>query len=78
MSEQMMPLSDAAKVMQTTPLNVLMHIKRGLLKGVEEKGQWFVNPESLEALLARTGGSKADNVCSSGCDKKTACGGGCG
>ena len=78
MSEQMMPLSDAAKVMQTTPLNVLMHIKRGLLKGVEEKGQWFVNPESLEALLARTGGSKADNVCSSGCDKKNACGGGCG
>ncbi len=78
MSEQMMPLSDAAKVMQTTPLNVLMHIKRGLLKGVEEKGQWFVNPESLEALLARTGGSKADNVCSSGCDKKNSCGGGCG
>jgi len=78
MNDQMMPLSDAAKVMQTTPLNVLMHIKGGLLKGIEEQGQWFVNPESLDALLARTGGSKADNVCSSGCDKKTACGGGCG
>ncbi len=78
MSEQMIPLSDAAKVMQTTPLNVLMHIKRGLLKGVEEKGRWLVNPESMEALLAKTGGSKADNVCSSGCDKKNACGGGCG
>jgi len=78
MSEQMMLLSDAAKVMQTTPLNVLMHIKRGLLKGVEEKGQWLVNHKSLEALLAKTGGSKADNVCSSGCDKENACGGGCG
>ncbi len=78
MSKQMMPLSDAAKIMQTTPLNVLMHIKRGLLKGVEEKGQWLVEPESMEALLAKTGGGKADEVCSSACDKKHACGGGCG
>jgi hypothetical protein len=78
MSKQMMPLSDAAKVMQTTPLNVLMHIKRGLLKGVEEKGQWMVDHESMKALLAKTGGGKADDVCSSGCDKKHACVGGCG
>ena len=78
MSKQSLTISEAAKILQTTPLNVLMHIKRGLLLGTEEDDGWMIDKISLDALLAKTGGVKADEVCSSGCAKKHACGGGCG
>jgi hypothetical protein len=54
-----------------------MHIKRNLLQGVEEDGIWMIDCQSLEVLLAKTGGSKAKEVCASGCGKKHSCGGGC-
>ena len=75
--EQMMPIAEAARRLQTTPLNVLMHIKRGLLKGGEENGSWLVDCASLDVLVARTGGGKVKNVCANECAKKHACGGGC-
>lgn len=75
--EEMLPINKAAEIMKTTPLNVLMHIKRGLLRGIEEGGAWMVGVYSLEALLAETGGRKAKDLCASGCTKKHACGGGC-
>ena len=78
MNEQVMPLEEAAKALKTTPLNILMHVKRGMLVGVEEEDGWMIDKNSLTALIAKTGGSKADGVCSSGCAKKHACGGGCG
>lgn len=71
-------ISIVAETLKTTPLNVLMHIKRGMLVGSEEEGNWMIDKESLEALIERTGGGKADDVCVSGCTKKHACGGGCG
>jgi len=79
MTEQIsrLPLASVAEKMNTTPLNVLMHIKRGMLTGVEEEGGWMIDIQSLEALMAKTGGSKAEDLCSSGCAKKHACGGGC-
>ena len=67
----------AAGILNTTPLNVLMHVKRGLLAGVEEAEGWMIDRASLEVLIARTGGKAAD-VCASGCARKHACGGGCG
>lgn len=67
-----------AEQLKTTPLNVLMHVKRGLLKGTEEDGLWMIDKASLDTLLARTGGGKAADVCSGGCTRKHACGGGCG
>ncbi len=69
----MVSLEDAAKRLQTTPLNVLMHLKRGLLAGVEEDGLWQIDVTSLAALLEKTGGGKAANVCASGCSKKHGC-----
>jgi hypothetical protein len=75
--EQRITITEAARRLQTTPLNVLMHIKRGLLKGVEENGVWLVDCVSLGGLQARTGGGKAHDVCASACSKKHACGGGC-
>lgn len=72
-----LPLAVAAKKMGTTPLNILMHIKRGILQGVEEDGVWTIDNQSLDALMAKTGGGKVQNVCASGCGKQHACGGGC-
>ena len=67
------PLQEAARRLQTTPLNVLMHLKRGLLKGVENEDLWLVDAVSLVELQARTGGGKAADVCASGCSKKHGC-----
>lgn len=72
-----LPIAIVAEKMNTTPLNVLMHIKRGMLEGSEIDGVWQVECASLDALLAKTGGGKAADLCSSGCAKKHACGGGC-
>jgi hypothetical protein len=72
-----LPLADVAALMNTTPLNVLMHIKRGLLQGIEEHGDWLVERDSLDALLQRTGGSRAENVCAAGCAGKHGCGSSC-
>lgn len=71
-------ITDVAKLLNTTQLNVLMHIKRGLLRGSEEEGGWMIDQESLDAFLAMSGGVKSEDVCASGCAKKHACGGGCG
>ena len=68
----LLPISEAAKQMKSTDLNVLMHVKRGLIKGEEREGEWFVDQSSLsEFLAAHTG--KADV-----CEKKEHCGSGCG
>lgn len=77
MMVKMLPISKAAEVMHTTELNVLMHIKRGHLKGTETDGAWMIDGDSLEKLLARTGGVKVDDICTSGCDKQHSCAGGC-
>jgi hypothetical protein len=77
MSKKLIPIMEAAEILHTTQLNVLMHIKRGYLAGIEEDGTWLVDDQSLEALLLKTGGHKAEDVCASGCAKKHACGGGC-
>ena len=72
-----LPIPEVAEKLNTTPLNVFMHIKRGLLRATEEDGTWLVDVQSLDELMAKTGGSKAEDVCASGCSKKHACGGGC-
>lgn len=78
MNEQMLPIVEAARLLHSTPMNVLMHIKKGLLVGVETNIGWEVSRDSLKALMDRTGYAKPGSVCSSGCAKKHACGGGCG
>ena len=70
-----LPVADVAPMIQTTPLNVLMHIKRGLLIGVEQEGGWLVDPESLAALLSKRAAGELPAVCQSSCSKKAS---GCG
>lgn len=78
MNDSIRPISEVANILQTTPLNILMHIKRGLLLGHEEDGVWMIDQASLDAFLAKHGGARSVDVCASGCAKKHACGGGCG
>ena len=75
--KEKMPIATVAEKLNSTQLKVLMHIKRGLLKGVEEEGVWFIDVDSLEEFLVKCGGNKAEDVCASGCAIKHECGGGC-
>lgn len=68
-------LSAAAAVLGSTPLNVLMHVKRGHLLGIEGESGWLVDPASLATLLDTRRAGDAPTVCSRSCARKT---GGCG
>jgi len=67
------PITEVAQLLGTTPLNVLMHIKRGLLVGREQEGGWLVDPESLTALLRKRDAGELLAVCQSGCSKHHGC-----
>jgi len=72
---EVISMEDAAQLLNTTPLNVLMHIKRGLLKGQECDGSWFVLSDSLERYIADSGGGKSRELCKhKTCSCSSACG----
>jgi ADP-ribosyl-[dinitrogen reductase] hydrolase len=76
-TEETIPLDQAALQLQTTPLNLLMHIKRGLIKATEIDGVWMVCLKSLESFAAENNNQKAADLCSSGCSKADSCGSHC-
>lgn len=63
---------EAAALLGTTRLRIMMLIKEGMLKGAEEGGEWFVDRESLDCFNARGGDATARRTC------RTSCGGNCG
>jgi hypothetical protein len=67
MPNKMITLAAAAGRLQSTPLNVLMHIKRGLLAGEEVEGCWWVESASFERLLQNRGTEPKVNLCQSNC-----------
>ena len=67
------PLAQAAEILTSTPLNVLMHIKRGLLVGKECEDGWRVAAQSLEALVRQRGETGAATVCASRSVKAHGC-----
>ncbi len=69
------PIARVAEELGSTPLNVLMYIKRGLLVGEEIDGQWQVETRSLSELLRRRLAGNAPAVCRSACARHA---GGCG
>jgi len=69
-----MSLDEAAQTLKTTELNVLMHIKRGLLEGREEEDGWTVSGESLIVFMARHDGHRKVDLCGSGCGRADGCG----
>ena len=71
-TNKQIPLNIAALKAHTTTLNLLMHIKRGLLPAAEEQGQWLISEADLDAFIA--GNRKADpselcvhSHCAKGC-----------
>jgi hypothetical protein len=70
----MVPLDQAAAQLATTPLNVLMHLKRGLLSGAETDDGWLVTAASLAALLQKRAEGAAPLICQSSCGKAGGCG----
>jgi len=69
-------IATVAKVLKTTPLNVLMHIKRGLLSGEEVAGVWYVLATSLDNYLLNTKEAAHGSLCKSHCKHK--CSSSCG
>jgi hypothetical protein len=69
----LVPIGEAAKTLKTKELNVLMHIKRGLLQGLEGAEGWQVTAASLTALVGAGPAEKSQEVCPPSCGK----GGGC-
>lgn len=76
-SNRDLTLQEVTTTLETTPLNVLMHIKRGLLVGTEEADGWRIPAASLESFISRTGGQKARLIGGHGCGKAGGCGGSC-
>ena len=75
MNNEKIPLSEAAIQLESTPLNVLMHVKRGSLIGEESNGCWFIDAASLDSFLAAQDDAPKENVCQSSCAHKcSSCG----
>ena len=72
-TNDLLSVADAAAALKTTPLNILMHIKKGLLAGAEIDGSWFVSGASLEKFRREAGGAAHGSLCQG----KSHCGG-CG
>lgn len=66
-------VAEVATTMKTTPMSVMMHIKRGLLVGEEIEGAWYVPANSLASYLSEAGGAAHGSICNS----KSHCGQGC-
>ena len=76
--DELVTIEEAVQLLETTRLNLMMQIKRGLLKGQEVDGSWFVERESL--LTVRHAG-KIDQgkvLAAHPCAKAGQCGGSCG
>lgn len=70
MATEKITLEEAATRLGSTPLNVLMHIKRKLLAGVEIDGSWFIEVASLQEFLISRDDSPQESVCQSSCSHK--------
>lgn len=65
--QEMVTVDAAAMAMQTTVLNVMMHIKRRLLEGQELDGSWYVCAASLAGFLEQDNRRAGQVVCRTGC-----------
>jgi hypothetical protein len=71
---RLLDIDDVALKLGTTPLNVLLYLKRGQLKGEEIEGKWFIESQSLESLMS--GPDKVGSApCKSSCGRSGGCSG---
>jgi hypothetical protein len=66
-------LDDAASAMKTTKVHLLMMVKRGLVRGLEQDGGWFVDPKEIAALTTRPESGRVFNQAH--CKGHSSCGG---
>jgi len=76
-NSSLIPIEEAARLLNTTSLSIFMHIKRDLLVGREIDDHWFVDGESLAVYSAAHGGANR-SLCRSHCSKAGGCGSSCG
>lgn len=69
-----MTVAEVAETLGTTPVNVLLLIKRGLMEGRESDDGWVVASESLAAFRASEAGKIGRATCRSACSKAGGCG----
>ncbi|PLX78622.1 MAG: hypothetical protein C0615_03495 [Desulfuromonas sp.] len=74
----LLPLSKAAQLLKTTEINVLMHVRKGLLEQVEKDGIWAITIKSFEEFVSKNGIKKSEGICTSSCPHAASCGSGCG
>jgi hypothetical protein len=66
---QWLSLEEAAQVMTTTTMNVMMHIKRGLLSARESEEGWQIDSASLLGYLDQAGDAARGALCHKSCAK---------
>jgi hypothetical protein len=72
-SGETVPIMEAAELLGTTHLRILMLIKEGALKGGQEGNEWFVTRESLDCFSKHGSDVQSKSTCRSSCG-----GGSCG
>jgi len=71
-------VAEVATSMNTTPINVMMHIKRGLLAGEEIDGAWYVPADSLATYLSDSNRGHNGSVCKAKSHRCGGCSSSCG
>lgn len=73
-ASQDMSIDEVAQVLGTTPVNVLLFIKRGLLVGHEDENGWRVDGESFADFRNSEAGQAGRAHCRSACSRAGGCG----
>lgn len=66
-------LEQAAELLATTPMNILMHLKHKLIVGIEADGGWKIDLASLNAFKVEHNG-KDKTLCKKHTCQHSACG----
>lgn len=66
-SGKQLTVAEVAVALKTTSLNVMLHIKRGLIAGEEHDGSWYVFADSLADYQRQVAGQAKAQLCKSSC-----------
>ncbi len=72
--ESHLPLVEVAEILGTTPVNLLLLIKRGQLVGYESAEGWLVDRSSLDDFRNSEAGESGKAPCRSACSRAGNCG----
>ena len=61
------PIAEAASRLHTTPVRLLMLLKKNVMKGCEMDGEWFIETDSLSSFQGHGTDSGGKKGCPSSC-----------